>query len=85
MPGYRKEDTFELPVLYQQQEIILPATLVQMGYTYKIYVRVGEHEIVFEPDEERNLRAILEKENNNRSITKELILAIGVALEKYLR
>ncbi len=47
------EEPFELPVIFKGGELMLPAKLVQMGYTYKIFVTVNEQEIIFEPDEEK--------------------------------
>jgi hypothetical protein len=79
-----KEEPFELPVIYKGSELILPARLVQMGYTYKIFVTVNEHEIIFEPDEERNLRAIIENVNP-KNISRDLVQAIGESLNHHFQ
>jgi hypothetical protein len=84
MTGNLKEQPFDLPVAYNGKEIILPAKLVEMGYTYKIFVTVQEQDIIFEPDEERNLRAIIQTEKANASISADLVKAIGESLAKNL-
>jgi hypothetical protein len=84
MQGYTREELFELPVEFGGSEVMLPARWVQMGYTYKIFVQVNDAEVVFEPDEERNFRAIIEKDMD-RNLSPELIKAIGQSLEKYFR
>ncbi|MBA4166838.1 MAG: hypothetical protein H0X41_04745 [Chitinophagaceae bacterium] len=85
MTGYKKEDSFELPVEYEGKEMIFPASLVQMGYTYKIYVQLDDQRIIFEPDEERNFRAICEDDNSIKMISPGIVKAIGLALEKHLK
>ena len=52
-------ELFELPVEYKGKEMLFPAELLPMGFTHKIKVTVEGTEIVFEPDEERNYRAMI--------------------------
>ena len=52
-------DLFELPVEYKGKELLFPAELLPMGFTHKIKVTVDGTEIMFEPDEERNYRAMV--------------------------
>jgi hypothetical protein len=85
MQQLREGSDFELPVTYKNKEIVLTGKLVQMGYTYKIFITVDEQEIIFEPDEERNLRAIVENADNRQSIPAAFIQAIGESLGKHLR
>lgn len=85
MRGYRTEDDFELPVRFKDKEILLSATMAAMGYTYKIFVQVEDQEIIFEPDEERKLRAVMDPEKGTTKISPELVRAIGEALEKHFR
>lgn len=51
----------ELPVKYKGEEIIFPAKFQFLGYTHRFIVNVYGEEVVFEPDEERNYRALLEQ------------------------
>jgi hypothetical protein len=81
------EEHFTLPVLYNDREFEFPARLATMGYTYKIFVQVNDVEIIYEPDEERNFRAVLDHRYNegNKKIDTNLIKAIGAALEHNLK
>ena len=75
--------SFELPVMYKDKEILLPAQLVQYGYSYKIEVEVNEISLFFERDEERNWRAVTDTETaQNKMIDKNMIAAIGASLEQ---
>ena len=49
----------EVPVTYKNQELIFNAKFLQLGYSYKFEVDVNGI-IFFEPDEERNVRAIID-------------------------
>lgn len=82
MDGYRSDTAFELPVTYRGEPFTLPAKLVRYGYTYKVFVEVDGWQIIFEPDEERNLRVIVE--GAPEGIDREKVRAIGEALERYL-
>lgn len=84
MRGYQNEEAFELPVMVNGEERLLSAKLVQLGYTYKIYVEVEGEQIIFEPDEERNLRAVMEGDTG-KNVSVSLVRAIGEALERILR
>ncbi len=84
MPGYTSEEPFELPVDYRGQEITLFGKLVQMGYTYKLFVEVEGQTIIFEPDEERNFRVVSEMPGM-KTIPVEMFQAIIASLEKNLR
>ena len=77
-------DLFELPVEYQGKEILFPAELLPMGFTHKIKVTIEGTEILFEPDEERNYRAMIpdaEIENRDR-LNKPLLKQICNTLDQ---
>ena len=76
-------DSFEIPVTYNGQELYFPATLNIFGYTYKIHVEVFGQLISFEPDEERNFRAVMNMENLNgiKKIDKALLEEIASVIE----
>jgi hypothetical protein len=68
-------DLFELPVEYNGNEFLFPAELLPMGFTHKIKVTVEGTEILFEPDEERNYRAMItDLEKFNQSNIDRLLL-----------
>jgi hypothetical protein len=52
-------ETFAIIAKYRNQERSFDAELRVFGYSYKIAVLVDGVEIIFEPDEEKNYRAIL--------------------------
>lgn len=64
-------------VTYKGEKLELPVSAYNYGHTYRIAVKVGEDEIIFEPDEERQLRAFAPQ-----NIDKELIAIIAQQLEK---
>ena len=53
------DDQFELPVEYKGEHLLLNASSLVTGYNHKFNVDVNGLIIVFEPDEERNYRAVL--------------------------
>ncbi len=76
-------DLSELPVEYKGEEILFPAELLPMGFTHKIKVTIKGTEILFEPDEERNYRAMITdlEKFNNPHIDKELLQEICKTLD----
>jgi len=77
-------DLFELPVEYKGEEILFPAELLPMGFTHKIKVIVEGTEILFEPDEEKNYRAMIpdtEMEKRDRR-NKPLLAQICKTLDQ---
>lgn len=77
-----EDDIYEIPVHYKGQELLVPAQLLVTGYTHKFRVEVGDHEVFFEPDEERNYRATLDPEHSNSAkIDLAFLQAIAAGLE----
>jgi hypothetical protein len=79
------EDTFELPVLYKKQEIFFPAELQQTGYSHRFRVEVYGQDVFFEPDEERNYRAVMDPEEITKDISVELLQAIANTIESLVK
>ena len=52
-------EQFSLNINYNNQELELESEFQPWGYTYRINIRVNDMIVVFEPDEERNYRAII--------------------------
>ena len=77
------DDTFKIPVTYRGEELSFPAKFLMSGYTHKIQVEVDEQLIMFEPDEERNYRAILNAAQLEKGakIDVPLLQAIAAVLE----
>ncbi len=73
------EDSFSIDVEVGGKEYSFEARLATVGYTHKFYVIINGLEVIYEPDEERNYRAILNNANHIdvRDIDLELIKAVG--------
>lgn len=79
------DDPFELPVMYRNQEIFFPAKLQQTGYSHRFCVEVYGQDVFFEPDEERNYRALIDPENVTKEISVELLQAIAATIESLVK
>ncbi len=77
------EEPFDLPVEYKGKEYIFKAKLVVYGYSHKFHVDVNGEEIIFEPDEERNYRAVLNYSDtdNRKNIDADLCKEITKVIE----
>jgi hypothetical protein len=75
---------FELPVQYKGEELLLQCTLIVWGYTHKVQVQVNDIPVLFEPDEERNYRALVEEQYRNKTDIS-LLQNIATALHKAFR
>lgn len=76
-------DSFEIPVTYKDKDYNFPATLLNYGYTIKLEVDVDNTKVLFEPDEERNWRALISFEDiqANKKMDPELLKAIAISIE----
>ena len=70
-------DELSISIKYKGDTIEVPVNAYNYGHTYRIAVKVGEDEIIFEPDEERRLSAFAPPYTD-----KELIAVIATQLEK---
>jgi hypothetical protein len=63
---------------------MLSAKLIVTGYTHKFSVDVNGQIIVFEPDEERNYRAVIPYDdiNQNKDFDKDLLKAIAKSIQE---
>jgi len=80
-------EDFKIPVLYNNQRLNFPAQLVRYAYSYKIEVDVEGTLVYFEPDEERNWRALIGQEEVavNRNLNRELLKAIASSIEEIVK
>ena len=80
-------ETFDIPIIYNGGELVLAAKLLILGYTHKIQVTVNGNEIFFEPDEERNYRAVLAFDclEQGSETDKNLLKAIADAIESIVK
>lgn len=79
------DEGFELPVQFQNQELLFPAELQQTGYTHRFRVEVYGQDVYFEPDEERNYRAVIDPENTSGKISVDLLQAIAGTIESLVK
>ena len=81
------EEGFELPVVFNKAALNFPARLLSYGYSYKLEVEIAGSKILFEPDEERNWRALIayEELNKNKKISAELLKAIASSIDKIMQ
>jgi hypothetical protein len=80
-------DPFEIPVSFKGEDLLFPALLLNYGYSYKIEVEVNGTPILFEPDEDRQWRALIPpgtKESNSQ-VNPGLLEAIVASIEKILQ
>lgn len=76
---------FTLQVSYNNKVEYFEGELRQLGYTHKIHIVVHGVDVVFEPDEERNYRVIIEHPENAEKLDKSLLQAIVNELEQALQ
>lgn len=67
-------EKFELPLWFNGQEMLLPAEFQPWGYSHRITVMIGDLAVVFEPDEERNYRALIVDAGNGMPAVKTEML-----------
>lgn len=81
------DEPFELPVAYKGKELLLPARLLQLGYSHKFLIDIYGQEIFFEPDEEHSYRALIDPEQleGNKRLDIELLKAVAEAIQAILK
>lgn len=77
------DESFELPVHFKGQDLLLSAKLRVWGYSHQILVTLNDQTIIFEPDEERNYRVILP--NPERAPDIQLVQAIVRTIESLFK
>ena len=75
-------ELFTLTFSYLNNEKEYNAELQVYGYSYKIAVTIGDTVVFFEPDEERNFRAVFAEPDTKMDIDKGLLQAIAMQLEE---
>ena len=78
------QEPFILTIQYNGREYTFEARLAIMGYTHKFYVVVNGKEVVYEPDEERKYRAILNAADQEKVTDQErgMMREIGLQIEE---
>ncbi len=73
---------FELPVIYNNKELVFPGKFLDYGYSSKIEMDIEGTKVLFEPDEERNWRALISFEDMqaNKKLDQDLLKLIASAI-----
>lgn len=80
-------DEFELALRFKKKDMLLPVKLMNYGSSYKLQVEIEGTNVLFEPDEERNWRAVISYEDvqANKKLNRELLQLIAAELETILK
>ncbi|RYY55652.1 MAG: hypothetical protein EOO09_09650 [Chitinophagaceae bacterium] len=78
-------EEFELPVTFLGEERMLPASFSTRGYIHRISIAIDGVLVHFEPDEERNYRAILDEPLGKTNVSQGLVQAVVESLEKLFK
>ncbi|HTE25017.1 hypothetical protein [Flavitalea sp.] len=78
-------DILELPVHYQNEELVFGMEMINWGYTHRFKIIVNGLECFFEPDEEGVYRAVSEDYLKHASQDTELLKVIGETLGELMR
>jgi hypothetical protein len=80
------DETFTLDVIFKGEDLEFEGKLLVTGYLHKIEIDVNGTAVVFEPDEERNYRALVAPEQmDGRHLSVGLLQAIARRLESLLK
>ncbi|MGV3589806.1 MAG: hypothetical protein ACO1OF_22555 [Adhaeribacter sp.] len=81
------DNLLEIPVTYKGEELSFTGKLIFSGYTHKIQVDVTGQQVIFEPDEERNYRVIIDQSQLEKGVQLDVALlqAIAQVLESVIK
>lgn len=75
-------EDFLLPVTHNGKELSLPVQLVRAGYIYRLQVEVNDTIVLFERDEERNWRAMVQDPGKDEKLlSPALVASIAEAIQ----
>lgn len=81
-------ESFEISVSYKGETLSFNAKLLPYGYTHRIVVSVNNRDVVFEPDEERNYRALIdpfETDVPKKELDVGLLRALAETIERIVQ
>lgn len=78
------EEPFSITVVCRSNDYTFDGHLITAGYTHKFCVMINGIQVVYEPDEERNYRAILNEVDQAKvkDTEIELIKAVGDKIQE---
>jgi hypothetical protein len=74
-------EPFEIIVPYKGENLSFNARLIRYGYTHRIIVSVSGTDVVFEPDEEKNYRALIDSADTAITDKQPEVDLLGVIAE----
>lgn len=77
-------DTVEIEIYYRGKSQLFTIELQPFGYSYRMITHINGQEVIFEPDEERKIRARTESLSNQEASFRELVQLIGEELQQQL-
>jgi hypothetical protein len=82
-----QDDEFALGVTFKGKDLEFPARVLAYGYSFKLEVDIEGTKVQFEPDEERNWRALISYEDamNNKKLNPDLLETIARVIEEILK
>jgi hypothetical protein len=87
MSEFSQMDEFELALNHKEMHLLLPVRLLNYGTAYKLEVEIDGTKVLFEPDEERNWRALISNEDAqaNKRLDTALLELIAKQLDATLK
>ena len=82
------DDPFEITVFYKGENLCFNARFIRYGYTHRIIVSLSGRDVVFEPDEEKNYRALVDPADtatSHKETEIALLRAIAETIEQIVR
>ena len=78
------DESFEIPFNFQGEEMQVPAEFQPLGYTYRIKITIQGITVFFEPDEEKNYRAVIMpgEQENSKNLPNGLLETISEKLQE---
>ena len=77
------DESLTITVSVQGKEYSFDAKLVTIGYTHRLILLINGLEVIFEPDEERHYRAIMNQigQGSIKDSDREMIEAVAEKIE----
>ena len=77
------DESFEIPITHNGEDLLLKASIKAFGYTPRIEVDINGSRVVFEQDEEGKYRALVSTEDllNKKHIDVELLGLVTEVLD----
>ena len=81
------DERFEIPVTYQDRDLLFTAKLLAFGFTHKFQVDVFGQNLFFELDDAGKYRALINLANleEAKKLDVNLLKAIAAAIESILK